>query len=308
MKPELKVVPQPAAKKPLRPMFIYTLNMSSWQARGKDEEVTREAKQRANVADSEDVGSFSKKFLKCPELDKVHSVLGATRNGFYLRSRPWGEVKQMRCGLVQFHIEMKQYVGDMQEELERAKNELRPVYTQRVEEERFKLAGMFKESDYPSVDEVMSKFSIKLYTTTLNDPNDFRVLTDIPPAERDALIEETKKQLEVTVKGAAKDALSRLYPVVANMAVRLKEYDAKQEGERRMIHGSLVENVRIMAEFARRLNLEDDPDVNKFAAEAERLVEGVSAKDLKDSQGQRALVKTQAEQLAERMNKYFGSK
>jgi len=300
----------PAAVKPLRPMFIYTLNISSWQARGKDEEITREAKQKNGVAESEDVGAFHKKFLKCPELDKILSLQGKTRVGFYLRSRPWGEVKQMRCGLVQFHMEMKQYVGDMQEELQRAIAEFRPVYAQRVEEERFKLAGMFKEDDYPGVDEVMGKYSIRLYTTTLNDPNDFRVLTEIPPAERDALIEETKKSLEVTVKGAARDALSRLYPTIAKIVERLKTYDEKvvQEGQRKTpIYDSLVENVRIMAEFARRLNLEDDPEVERFATEAEKLVEGVSSKDLKESDGQRVIVRTKAEELAAKMNQFFGA-
>ena len=295
--------------KPLRPMFIYTLNISSWTARGKDDEITEDIKQQRNVEAGTKAGTFYKQFLDCPELTKVLSVQGGTRTGFYARTRPWGEVKQMRCGQVQYHMDMKQYIGDRREALGQALQDLKVAYLQRVEEERYKLQGMFKESDYPSVDEVMEKFDIRLYTTTLNDPNDFRVLTDIPPAERDALIEETKKNLEITVKGAAKDALGRLYPTIAKVVERLTAYEERENtgGRKTPIYESLVENVRIMAEFARRLNLEDDPEVTAFAAEAEKLVENVSAESLKVSQGVRAIVKTEAERIAEKMNKFFGA-
>jgi hypothetical protein len=291
-------------KRAMVPLLIYSLYIPSWTARGKDDDMTTAAKESKGIDAKEQAGNFIKVKLDCPELKAVNAHLGRTRVEFYGMTAPWGEIKNVRAGKVENHMKVMQWCGDRQAELEPLKDALKLAYHTRIEEERFKLQGAFKESDYPPVEEVLGRFRIALHAKPLTDVNDIRVLTEIPEHERARLEDEIRAEQQKSVAESVGHAISRLLPKVTNLAKQLQDY---QDGKVKRLFESLVDNVAEAAQEARQLNLCDADEVEAFAKEAEELVRGLTKEVLKESDKERVATQKRAADLAERMNKFYGA-
>jgi hypothetical protein len=68
---------------------------------------------------------------------------------------------------------------------------------------------------------------------------------------------------------------------------------------------SVVENVRTMSEMAHKLNISRDPTLEAFAIDAGNLVDQLTAKDLRDSEGMQAIVGQKARELADRIAQFM---
>lgn len=308
-----KVEQAPPGKPPLQKLFIYSLYVSAWTARGKDNDVTNIAKGATNVDAETDAGNFIKHYLPdCKELKEINSYLGKARSTWYNMTAPWGEIRNVRAGKIvstnpdgtvnEDHMQRMEWVGDVQEGLLPYKEALGKAYLEAIEKAREKLQHMFKEEDYPPWEEVARRFSFKVAVRPLTNTNDIRVLTEIPEAERYRLEQAAKKEAEESIKESLGYAMKKLLDPVANLALQLDRYN---KGETKSLHESLVENVREMCDAALTLNLLDDPIVTQFAVEAKSLVRGLSKKDLKDSDLLRTDKAKQAADLADRIGKFF---
>lgn len=290
-------------KRALTTLLIYSLYASSWTARGKDEDMTKAAKDAQGIEGSVDAGNFIKSYLPgCAELKAINSYLGAARAEFYNKTVPWGEIRNVRAGKVEEHMSLMEWVGDIQEGMVPLLEALGAVYLERMEHARYVLQSGFDPEDYPPLDEVLSRFKFRVSVRPLTDVNDIRVMTEIPELERRRLEEEVQTETKAAMQESLKYALDKLHGPIANMAKQLQKYQA---GETKILHESLVDNILEMAEAAKVLNITNDPKVNELAAWAHELVAGISKKDLKDSDGLRVDKAKEAEKLAARIAALF---
>jgi len=145
---------------------------------------------------------------------------------------------------------------------------------------------------------VLNRFQLRLSVMPLPNTNDIRVLKEIPKHIRDELEESLKAEMHKAHASTVGHAFSELYKPIAHMATTLQKY---HDGEVKRLFDSVVENVRTIAVFARKLNIARDATLDDLAQEAEDLVANLTMKDLKESDGQRVLTAQKAENLAARI-------
>jgi hypothetical protein len=267
----------------LTSLLMYSLYAPTWTARKLDKKVTEQAKQINGVKDGVDAGNFNKLILPdCDELKAVAAHITGTRQWFYLRTAPWGEARGVRVGKAEDHMEFMVEFGDRKAALVPLLAAFCTVYPSKVAEMEFELNSMFNAQDYPAVDVVRSKFDLRISVQPLPNANDVRVLTDIPAHIRQEIEDELKAEFEAAHRQSVEYAFNELLAPVKHMAVQLKRY---HEGEAKKIYDSLITNVREMATAAKRLNIARDPAIDQLADEAATIVEGVTKKDLKESDG-----------------------
>ena len=284
-------------------LVMVTLNARVWTARKLDKKVSAEVKAARNITSDVDAGNYNKRLLESVEHQACVSHVGATRNEFYLRAAPWGDVRSVGVVKAEDVLDLSAWFGDQKAGLEPKLDTFGKVYTQQAAEREYATHGMCDPQDFPPWDVVREKFGISLSFRPLPKVADIRVITEIPEHIRAEIEDALKKEFADAQSSAVKNALEPLFEKVEHMMVRLREYTGEKK-ER--LHESLTENVVLMADAARRLNITRDPVVEQMADMAIALVTGVTKEDLKASPVMRTAKAKEAEDLAARMAKLFG--
>ena len=287
----------------LHSLLMYSLYAPTWTARKLDKRITQEIKAAHAVDPDADVGNFNKFLLPdFDELAKCKSYIGKTRTEFYLRTSPWGESRGVRVGKAEEHMDLLQWFGDRKAGFVPLKQVMLDKYVEQISLAEFKLNEMYDLDDYPSVDKVDAKFQLRLSALPLPNTKDVRLLTDIPQHIKDEIEAEITKDVNTSLAATLGHGLQELYKPIAHMA---KTLDAYKEGEVKRLYDSVVENVRAMADFAHKLNILRDPTLEALAIEAGNLVDGLTAKDLKDSEGLSVITAKKAQALADKIAKFM---
>ena len=90
---------------------------------------------------------------------------------------------------------------------------------------------------------------------------DFRV--DLGEHELERIKEETEERIREQLQAGIKDLWDRLYKVVNHMANKLSDPDAK-------FHNTLIGNAIEIVELLPKLNLTNDPDLERIRREVEQ--------------------------------------
>lgn len=287
----------------LTSLLMYSLYAPTWTARKLDKKATAQVKEANGVKDSVNAGNFNKLILPdCTELEAITAHVGSVRNGFYLRTAPWGEARGMRAGKAEDHMDLMSWFGDRQEEQKPLVHTFGVAYSELVAKAEYDMHGMFNVEDYPPWDVVEGKFALRLSVTPLPNVKDIRVMTEIPAHVRQQIEHAIQKDMHDVYASSIVEAFTTLLEPIRHMSNQLRAYDA---GKTKKIFESLTVNVAKMADAARRLNIARDPRIEAIAAEAESLVEGVTKADLKDNDLFRASKAKAAEELANRIAQFI---
>ena len=152
------------------------------------------------------------------------------------------------------------------------------------------LGDLFNASDYPSAEEVRSKFGFRLVFSPVPESNDFRI--DVGNSELAELREQYESAYESRVKEAMKTAWDKLHDVLSTMSEKLTE----PEGEKpKLFHGTFVSNITDMCQLLTHLNIANDPELEMARRELERAVANVDIADIRSDPGLRVDLKTQVD-------------
>jgi hypothetical protein len=284
-------------------LLLYSLNAPTWTARKLDKKTTNDVKKANGVKEDVDAGNFNKMILPdCDELDALKSHITSVRQQFYLRTAPWGETRGVRVGKAENHMELFVWFGDRKAELAPLLKTFGSVYQSKIALAEYQLHDMFNAEDYPPWETVESKFGLRLSCQPLPNVEDVRVLEEIPEHVRKEIEESILSDANNAFTIAVREAFEIMLKPVAHMAKQLKGY---QDGTAKKLYNSITENVETMAAAARRLNVARDPQLEQLADAAEKLVAGVTAKELKESDGFRVQKMKEAQKLADRIAKFM---
>jgi len=291
----------------LTSLLMCTLYAPTWTARKLDKKATKEVKDANGVAESLDVGNFNKLLLPdCKSLKDIQSLIGGVRAGFYLRSAPWGETRGVRVVKAEDYMDLMVWFGDQKAKLAPLLEAFRIEYPTKIAALEYEMHGLFDVEAYPPWDVVEGKFDLRLSAVPLPNANDIRVLTEIPQHVRDEIEAQLIADQQNVFTSSITHAYTELLKPIAHMAKQLKAYDeVGEDGKKKKLYGSLVENVREMAAAARRLNIARDPQLEQLACDAESLVAGYTSKELKESDGFRIDKAKAAQELADRVAKFL---
>jgi hypothetical protein len=167
-------------------------------------------------------------------------------------------------------------------------------YPSFIEAAKADLGQMFSASDYPSAEDIASRFGVDVRIMPIPNPEAFgEVLGFIQPPQAAALATATRHFNNEAMREARKDPYRRIRQTVGAMVERLTAY----QGAKGTFNDSLVGNVIELAGLLPGLNLAADPVLDTLTAQMDEHLTYYSAKELRDDAAALALTLQHAEKI-----------
>lgn len=274
--------------------MLVTCSVGTWTARKLDKQVSDEiARQKQANLNS---GRYNKQLIaaKAPSYVATKQSANAIRNLHYSLTLPWQSAGQILPALNYFDYTQK--MGQAIANFEQTLQPFFQEYSQLVQDAQYTLAGLFKNSDYPSLSEVQSKYYARYEIMPLPDAEDFRV--NLSNEETEAIRDSLRKRAEAGFKVSMGAAWSRVYTAVSKMAETLSDPD-------KGFHETLVTNLQDLVDMLPGLNLANDPNMENMRRAIEsQLIH--SPKDLKKDKSFRAGVAKAASTIQSQIETFSG--
>jgi len=267
-----------------------------WTATMQDKQISEEVTQ-AKKADS-DAGKFVKHLLaKNLEHKRVLNYRQTVYNWMQRRTYDWAGSQRILPS-VELPRFMKEF-GQHETTFNGLVADFIKAYPTIVSNMAFVAQGdMFRREDYPSVNEVFSKFSIRLYTSEV-PLGDFRckianeLASDLQVHyERqardlvDGIINRQKEQLVEVMKSLSHCCETET--VVENGEIKIKR--------RKLYDTTLQRAIELCNTFA-EFNVSQDPALEEARVSLLRALEGVTIDQLRDSDTKRVVVKESVDDI-----------
>jgi hypothetical protein len=279
-----------------RKAMLAVLNISRWSARKHDKKVSQEVSE--NHGANGNVGRYHKRLLPgdSKSLDRVRKSADAARDFHYQNTLPWGQDGSRVLTKANYFA----YVTEMRKlrtEFEEAVQAFIREYPELRVNARNLLGTMYSEDDYPTTARLEGKFGFDLLFLPFPDAQDFRV--DLDDDEQQEIKKSIEQHAENATALAMRDVWNRLYEAVSRMTERLGNPD-------NIFRDSLVTNVRDLCELLPRLNIANDPNLDKMVQAVSSKLASHDAQTLRDVDTTRAKVALDAAQIADMMRQYMG--
>ena len=270
---------------------LVDLNISMWSGRKRDKKVSAEVDAAKNTRTK--AGNYHKNlFAGSNTLEQLVSVAGRIRSWHETHTLPWND-RGARLLKMDAFFEYKKQANDLESEFNAAVQTFLDDYPTVVSAAAFQLGDMFDRSEYPSVQDLRDRFSIRWSFSPVPLAGDFRI--DADAETQKILKEQYEKMYEEKTAAALKSVWDRLHGYLTHMSERLAE--DVSDGTKKRIHGnSMVENGLELCAVLSQLNVTNDPKLVVARKDLERALVGVDGKDLKRD-GIREDVKAQMDEM-----------
>lgn len=254
---------------------LVELNVSCWTARRLDKQTSKEVQTSKGAASSDAIRANKNLLAGMNNLKRVTDFVALTRNEFYSLTLPWSDCGQRLVPMAQF-FDLKKWINDKQNTYEQLVSEFLRDYPTLISAQAFQLGALFDRNEFPSVDEIADKFRFKVGFLPLPTTGDFRV--DAP----NEIVEEMRTQYESMVQErvtqVSQELWARLHDTLKHMSDRLGYDDT---GKAKIFRDSLVTNAVELCDLLKKLNVTNDPDLEKARASLESALLGVDADELR---------------------------
>jgi hypothetical protein len=272
--------------------MLAAVHISVWPAMKHDRKVSRDVAHQHGA--QETAGRYNKQLLRGAEkLDALRTLAGQIRDYFYQITLPWSD-DGYRLLPAHFYFEITRQMREFERMFWSGVEEFLEVYPTYVERDRPELVGLFEQDDYLSVEKLRKKFGLKFEVLPVPNGDDFRVT--LSQEERTRVGREIDESVRQSLNRGTMDLWKRLREVVTRMVDKLNEPESR-------FHASLVTNVfDLVDDLLPRLNVNQDEDLNRFAAEIRDRLCAFSAYDLKKDESLRVATATDAAQILSQMD------
>jgi len=268
---------------------LIDLNISVWTARKLDKNVSKEIDINKNTTIK--AGNYNKHILAgSDQLEAITKLSGEIREWHGRQTLPWSDTGTRLLPMTNF-FDYKQQLGVYEAEFKSRINTFIQQYPNIIQSMVYKLGNLFDRSEYPDADKIESKFNLRYTIMPVPETKDFRV--DIADDIREEMQKEYQKAYEGRVETAMSDAWSRLHNTLEHMVDRLSGDDKK------IFRNSLVDNALELTNLLTRLNITKDPKLEQARQALEQSLVGVTADDLRESQGARQEILSRVNEIME---------
>lgn len=238
--------------------LLVQLSISQWTARKYDKKATEQVASANNAAVQS--GRYNKSLLPMNDfLANVHQKSTLIRKKYYANTLPWGIDGTQILPSANYLSFMTDFRKEKYE-WQMVVNSFLSEYMRLKTHARVSLNTLYNEADYPSQDEVASKFNMDMSIMPVPD-GDFRV--DVAEEELARITADVERRVVDASQNAMKEAWNRLHDRVKHMAEKLDDPKA-------VFRDTLVENTREICSVLTRLNFTDDPNLEAMRQEVER--------------------------------------
>jgi hypothetical protein len=275
--------------------ILVNVEVSVWTGTKQDREISDEVTQ-AKKADR-DAGRFVKKLLAGVAEHKA--VLNDRQTWYNFVERetyPWSG--RWRFLPTQRIVGFMKQVEERQANTQNLKDKFSQVYATAVANEAFVQGDMFKESDYPPVDEVMSCFKVRVFTAEV-PVGDFRC--QISNDLANDLARHYENQAKELVQDIYQKQVEQMVDVMKSLSHCCDTETVMEDGQlkvkRRKLYDTTLQRAQELCETFKEFNVTQDTRLEQARAELERVVSGLSIETLRNSDTTRVVVKESVDDI-----------
>ena len=284
--------------------ILVDLNISAWTGRKLDKKVSGEIDVAKGTKTK--AGNYHKHLLAGTEkLEEVQKIVSAVRVWHYEQTLPWSDSGSRLLPMANF-FDYKQTLSLFEQHFNAAVKELLVEYPQLVSAAAFQLGDLFDRGEYPEAETLRNKFRFRYAMTPLPTAGDFRIQAG-EEVKRD-LARQYEDHFNNKLQEAMKELWSRLHEVLSHMSTKLA--DAAQpriskdgeENRTQIFRDSLITNAVDLCGLLTRLNVTNDPKLEKARKDLESVIAGVDPKSVRESDAVRHSVKKKVDDILSAFN------
>ena len=279
--------------------MLVEFNASVWTARKLDKTTTSEVVGSKN-AGAKDAARVNKHLLAGrTELDIIQQAVGRARQFVYDNTAPWSDSGLRLLPTINF-MKFTERMNDFEEEMETLVKAFVVIYPTLITAQALALGDMFKRDDYPSANEMMTKFSFRVNYMPVPSSGDFRVdVGNQAQAELKARLESLTQE---RIDSAMADVRERLSTHLKRMSDRLTTDYIGGEAKQRRFHDTLVDGALELCDLTKALNVTNDVALETARSQLEQLLVGVTPTDLRKNEAIRQDVKRNVDAILDKFN------
>lgn len=274
--------------------MLTEFNASVWTARKLDKSATEEVVTAKN-AGAKDAARVNKHLLAGRnELEVIQSMVGRARAFVYDNTLPWSDSGLRLLPTANFEKFVAK-MNDFESEFSTLVTNFVDIYPTLITAQAMALGDMFKRDEYPTQNEIMTKFAFRVNYMPVPTAGDFRV--DVGNAAMDDIKAKLARLAEERVEEAMKDVRARLGEHLKRMSDRLTTDWVAGEAKQRRFHDSLVDGALELCDLTKNLNVVGDVELESARAELEQLLCGVTPDELRKNHAVRQDTKKAVDDL-----------
>ena len=279
--------------------MLVEFNASVWTARKLDKSTTDEVVASKN-AGAKDAARVNKHLLAGrTELDVIQQAVSRARQFVYDNTAPWSDSGLRLLPTVNF-MKFTERMNAFEEEMEALVKSFVAIYPTLITAQALALGDMFKRDDYPTANEIMTKFSFRVNYMPVPSSGDFRVdVGNQAQAELKARLEALTQE---RIDSAMADVRARLSTHLKRMSDRLTTDYVGGEAKQRRFHDTLVDGALELCDLTKSLNVTNDMALEEARKQLEQLLVGVSPADLRKNEAIRQDVKKNVDAILDKFN------
>jgi len=170
-------------------------------------------------------------------------------------------------------------------------------YPRLIQNAQVSLGKLYNASDYPDIEDLKSKFDMDIRVMPV-PADDFRV--SIPDSELAQVRADVGAQVESATTKAMGEAWQRLYD-------RVKHISDKLHDPKSIFRDTLIDNTRDICDVLKRLNINDDDNLEQLRAEVEQSFTKLHPESLRNDPHLRTRKSNEASDIMKRMGAYMGA-
>ena len=264
--------------------MLVELNISVWTANKIDKDASRKVADDNHAAS--DAGHFRKNLMAGSNLRKeIADYAAGCRLWHNTRTMPWAD-RGPRLLPTSLFFDYKTEANARQTYFLDLVRKFEVEYPTLQQTARSYLGNLHNPEDYPSVDEMRSKFGFRMVFSPVPDAGDFRI--DLPTQEMHAMREQYEANANERVEGAMREQWGKLHDMVGRMSEKLVE---PEDEDKRRWHDTFITNAQEMCSMLTHLNITKDPELEAARRGLEKAIAGVDIDTIKEDSAVREDVK-----------------
>jgi hypothetical protein len=268
--------------------MLVEMNISVWTAAVIDRRVTDQVTIQAHA--THDAGKFRKNLMAGTNLRKsIADYAALCRTWHNGRTLPWSD-KGVRLLPMSMFFDYKKEVDARKAYFDTQVDKFLQQYPTLVETTKNTLGDLYDPADYPSVEELRSKFAFRMVFSPVPEAGDFRL--DVNSDHLAELREQYESAYDTRVKEAMQTAWDKLHSTLTHMSEKLTEPEGEQTKQFRT---TFLTNVSEMCDLLTHLNITKNPDLERARKQLSDAVWRVDVDDIKQDIGARAELKSKVD-------------
>jgi hypothetical protein len=263
-------------------MVLVCLSVGVWSAEKTDDEATAVVEADAGMAvGSKEGGTFRKVLMKNSLLSAIK--LNRQRATVYNKgvTKPWNDCGERIMPQID-RLEHKAKIQEYKDIHDQLVSEFEADYHQYITAESSRLQKHFKQEDYPSLQEIRSKFHFDVTYSPVPDAGHF--LTDLGSTQRAEMIEQFNASANRRIRNVIRVVTGEFVSNLRHIVERLTDtVDENGEEKKSRLFKSLFTNTENSIATLRKMNITNDPELFAAADELERVMGNTDISELKNS-------------------------